>query len=116
MPCSPPIPRSTGSSDLPMVSLDQVRSTVIVTADHGGHGTNHGSDDPLDVTISWMAWGQGVRPGTLASSVSQMDTASTVLWLLGVSKPADWAGVALEQAFGPSPPGPSGRLAPISTP
>jgi arylsulfatase A-like enzyme len=75
--------------------------TVIVTADHGGHGTNHGSDDPLDATIPWMAWGQGVHPGTLASTVSTMDTASTVLWLLGLSAPSDWAGVAIQQAFLP---------------
>ncbi len=77
------------------------RYTVIVTADHGGHGTNHGSGDPLDVTIPWIAWGQGVHPGPLASTVSTMDTASTVLWLLGLSAPSDWAGVAVQQAFGP---------------
>src|SRR5688500_17801956 len=54
--------------------------SLVVTADHGGHGTNHGSQDPRDVTIPWIAWGQGVRPGELqAPTISTMDTASTVL-------------------------------------
>jgi arylsulfatase A-like enzyme len=75
--------------------------TLIVTADHGGHGRNHGSDDPRDVTIPWIAWGQGVRPGALpASTVRTMDTASTVLWVLGLSEPADWAGSPVVQAYG----------------
>jgi predicted AlkP superfamily pyrophosphatase or phosphodiesterase len=79
--------------------------SVIVTADHGGHDTNHGSDDPRDVTIPWIAWGAGVKPGLLAeSSVRTMDTAATVLWLLAVDRPADWAGTPVTQAFNPLKP------------
>ncbi|MGH9176802.1 MAG: alkaline phosphatase family protein [Vicinamibacterales bacterium] len=67
------------------------RYTIIVTADHGGQGRDHGSDNPLDVTIPWIAWGRGVIPGELpADTVRTMDTASTVLYLLGVDRPADW--------------------------
>jgi predicted AlkP superfamily pyrophosphatase or phosphodiesterase len=74
--------------------------SVIVTADHGGHGTNHGTADPRDVTIPWIAWGRGVKPGTLESTaVRTMDTASTVLWLLGLNEPSDWAGSPLVSAF-----------------
>jgi phosphopentomutase len=73
--------------------------SLIVTADHGGHGTNHGSDDPRDVTIPWISWGQGVKPGVLTESISTMDTAATVLWLLGVGEPSDWAGQAVTGAF-----------------
>jgi arylsulfatase A-like enzyme len=74
--------------------------SVIVTADHGGHGTGHGSRDPKDVTIPWIAWGKGVRPGVLAdTTIKTMDTAATVLWLLGVPKPADWAGEAVTGAY-----------------
>jgi arylsulfatase A-like enzyme len=76
------------------------RFSVIVTADHGGHETNHGSDDARDVTIPWIAWGQGVKPGLLAdSTVLTMDTAATVLWLLAVDAPADWAGHPVTDAF-----------------
>ena len=76
------------------------RFSLIVTADHGGHGTNHGSDDPQDVTIPWIAWGQGVRQGVLAdATIRTMDTAATVLWLLAVSEPADWAGEPVRGAY-----------------
>lgn len=80
--------------------------TLIVTADHGGHGRSHGSDDPRDMTIPWIAWGQGVVPGELVvDSIRTMDTAATVLWLLGVDIPADWAGRPVYRAFGVSRPG-----------
>ena len=59
--------------------------TVILTADHGGSGRTHGSADPRDVTIPWIAWGAGVRTGTvLSGNIRTMDTAATALWLLGV--------------------------------
>ena len=75
--------------------------SLIVTADHGGHGTGHGTADARDVTIPWIAWGRGVRPGALAASVEvqTMDTAATVLWLLGLQLPTDWAGEAVVQAY-----------------
>jgi arylsulfatase A-like enzyme len=74
--------------------------SVIVTADHGGHDKGHGTEDPRDVTIPWIAWGRGVRPGVIdTAAVRTMDTASTVLWLLGVSEPADWAGEAVIGAY-----------------
>jgi arylsulfatase A-like enzyme len=76
--------------------------TVIVTADHGGQGTDHGSDDPADVTIPWIAWGKGVRPGEITGiQVRTMDTASTTLWLLGIEEPSDWPGAPVLQAFTP---------------
>ena len=63
--------------------------TVIVTADHGGHGRDHGSDDPRDVTIPWITWGKAVHGGTyLGPGIRTMDTAATALWLLGV-EPSD---------------------------
>jgi arylsulfatase A-like enzyme len=74
--------------------------SVIVTADHGGHGTDHGSDDPRDVTIPWIAWGEGVKAGTLARPhLMTMDTASTVLWLLSVDAPKGWAGSPVIEAY-----------------
>jgi arylsulfatase A-like enzyme len=76
--------------------------SVIVTADHGGHDTNHGSNDPRDVTIPWIAWGRGVKPGVLTgSTVRTMDTAATVLWLLAVDRPPDWVGHPVFSAFNP---------------
>jgi arylsulfatase A-like enzyme len=75
--------------------------SMIVTADHGGHGTGHGTTDPRDVLIPWIAWGQGVKAGALDASVAvhTMDTAATVLWLLGLPQPQGWAGEAVLQAY-----------------
>lgn len=40
------------------------RTTVIVTADHGGDGTNHGtSSNPSNYTIPLLVWGAGVTRG-----------------------------------------------------
>lgn len=76
--------------------------TVLVTSDHGGHGRDHGSDDPRDMTIPWIAWGKGVEAGTqLRGSIRTMDTAATTLWLLGAAVPRAWAGAPILQAFTP---------------
>jgi arylsulfatase A-like enzyme len=74
--------------------------SLLVTADHGGHGRGHGTDDPLDVTIPWIAWGQGVNAGLLKDvPIETFDTAPTVLWLLGLETPDEWDGAAVKKAF-----------------
>ena len=81
--------------------------TLLVTADHGGHERNHGSADPRDVTIPWIAWGRGVAPGALDSvPIQTMDTAATVLWLLGVASPPDAAATPVTAAFRTRTPNP----------
>lgn len=82
--------------------------SVIVSADHGGHDRGHGTDDPRDVTIPWIAWGKGVRTAHLTSTaIRTMDTASTVLWMLGLPEPTDWHGEPVLEAFSPRPAGPA---------
>jgi predicted AlkP superfamily pyrophosphatase or phosphodiesterase len=73
--------------------------TVILTADHGGHGRDHGTDDDRDMTIPWIVWGRGVQAATISTDVKTTDTAATVLWLLGVSAPATWSGSPVAAAF-----------------
>lgn len=75
--------------------------TVILTADHGGHGKRHGSTDPLDTTIPWIVWGAGVQRGDTLSGIRTMDTAVTALWMLGVSAPENLSGRVITQAFEP---------------
>jgi arylsulfatase A-like enzyme len=74
--------------------------TVIVTADHGGHGRTHGTEAKEDVTIPWITWGKGVEAGTvLPEGIRTFDTAATALRLLGVDLPAAHAGRPVFAAF-----------------
>ena len=73
---------------------------VIITADHGGHETSHGSSMPEDMTIPWIAFGPGIRPGLLATTVHTMDTAASAAFALGLPLPAEWDGVPVYEAFG----------------
>ena len=75
-------------------------STFILSADHGGHGKGHGSNDPVDMTIPWVAWGAGVKPNfAITAPVTTYDTAATALWLLEVPVPASFDGKPVESAF-----------------
>jgi predicted AlkP superfamily pyrophosphatase or phosphodiesterase len=65
---------------------------VIVTADHGGSGRAHSAPTPENMTIPWIAWGAGVTPRELRRPIRTVDTAATVLWLLGVPVPPAWQG------------------------
>lgn len=79
--------------------------TVLLTADHGGHGRDHGSADVRDVTIPWIAWGEGVQAGVpLGRGIRTMDTAATALWLLGVATSLDSDGRVVTAAFAPTLP------------
>lgn len=73
---------------------------IIVTADHGGHDTSHGTDSPEDMTIPWVASGPGIQPKLLTTQVHTMDTAATAAMLLGLPIPPEWDGVPVYEAFG----------------
>ncbi len=73
---------------------------IIVTADHGGHDTTHGSTLPEDMTIPWIASGPGIQPKQLTTQVHTMDTAATAAFALGLEIPAEWDGVPVYEAFG----------------
>ncbi len=73
---------------------------VIVTADHGGHETTHGSRLPEDMTIPWVIAGPRVLPQEILGPVNTVDTAATVLYALGLPLPLGMAGLPVTEAFG----------------
>lgn len=76
------------------------RSLVIVTADHGGHNKIHGSSDPEDVNIPWIAaGGLAAQNGELKCQIKTMDTAATALAALGLKPPEDWDGKPVSEAL-----------------
>jgi predicted AlkP superfamily pyrophosphatase or phosphodiesterase len=56
---------------------------VIVTSDHGGHGTHHSAATPVDTTIPWILCGGGVEPRELPP-LSITATARVALETLGL--------------------------------
>jgi arylsulfatase A-like enzyme len=74
---------------------------IILTADHGGSGTSHGSSRPADMLIPWIIAGPGVIQGAvLQEQVYVMDTAQTVLWVLELPLPSSEYGKPVFEAFG----------------
>lgn len=77
-------------------------SVILLTADHGGHEKTHGSDMPEDMTIPWVVWGRGVKKhSVLTQPIHTVDTAATVLWLLGMPLPPGMEGKPVKEAFEP---------------
>ncbi len=59
-----------------------VRAVTIVTSDHGGHGKTHGTAE--DRYVPWIAIGNGIRYDHKVEGVRLIDTAPTILHLLGL--------------------------------
>ena len=71
-----------------------------MSADHGGHNKTHGTKSPEDMTIPWIVWGEGVKPGfKITAPVTTCDTAATALWLLDVPLPSNLDGKPVTSAF-----------------
>lgn len=75
-------------------------TTIIVTADHGGHPEGHGSDSPQDTTIPWVIAGPSVAKGKqLANGIRTVDTAATAAFVLGTALAPDAEGQPVYSAF-----------------
>jgi arylsulfatase A-like enzyme len=88
------------------LDLHDPGTLLILLADHGGGGataTHHNSAHPLDTTIPIVLAGGAVTPGDLGEGVSLTDIPATILWALGLARPASYAGRPLFQAFAKLP-------------
>jgi len=87
-----------------LTALDQAglrdSALIIVSADHGGHETTHGTFLPEDMTIPWIASGPGIQHTALTSPINTTDTAATAAWALGLPLPPEWDGRPVFEAFG----------------
>ena len=70
--------------------------TVIITTDHGGHDTTHGTDSTEDMTIPIFVKGRDFEKGKVYGTASILDIAPTVLDVLGVDRPTVWKGISLK--------------------
>ena len=62
----------------------------IVTADHGGNGTNHGGLTDTEKYVMFAAAGKTVQSGSTIEDMEIRDTASIVLHALGYENPKSW--------------------------
>jgi len=76
------------------------KTLIIVTADHGGHDTTHGTAMLEDTTIPWIISGFGIQPMQLTTQVHTADTAATAAFALGLPIPPEWDGMPVTEAFG----------------
>ena len=82
-----------------MIALSE-NTTLILTADHGGHASVYGTTDRLDMSIPWIIAGPRIRQDhTINAVVSTLDTAATAAFVLGLNLPADATGKAVMEAF-----------------
>jgi predicted AlkP superfamily pyrophosphatase or phosphodiesterase len=85
-----------------LVSVLPPEATILVTADHGGQLKAHGTKDKLDMTIPWIIAGpRVVHRGLLTRPVRTVDTAPTILSLLGIAPPPNCVGKFVSEAFEP---------------
>ena len=69
--------------------------SMILTADHGGHGRGHGADIPEDMTIPIFFRGAPFAAGKDLGAISIKDIAPTIAKLLDVAPAREWEGHAV---------------------
>jgi len=81
---------------------------ILLTADHGGTGTDHGDDIATNRTIPFLVFGPGVRKGAVLGAdgrpVRNLDMAPTAAALLGLTLSGALVGRRLDEAFEPRRP------------
>lgn len=69
--------------------------SVIVMADHGGHGRNHGSDCTEDMIIPLFFYGPDFAPGEITTETSLLDIAPTIAAIMGIKGEPEWEGKSM---------------------
>lgn len=68
------------------IEESRLPTTVFLTSDHGGEGTDHWTHGALDWTVPWLCAGPGIEGATLTAP-RVVDVAPTAAALLGVTLP-----------------------------
>lgn len=66
--------------------------TIIITADHGGHDRDHGSELPEDMLIPNFYIGGDFQPGKQFHGGSILDIAPTIAKIMGITPAPEWEG------------------------
>jgi len=72
----------------------------LIHSDHGGHEHFHGDDIPEDMTIPWLASGEGIRQNyVIQQPVNLLHTAPTLAVMLGLKPFSSWQGQPVSEIF-----------------
>ena len=76
-------------------------STVImVIADHGGVGHNHGGNTPAEINVPYIIKGPGIKKGyKLKGNPRNYDTTATLAKMMELKAPDCWEGVCIDEIF-----------------
>ncbi len=66
--------------------------SVIIMADHGGHGRSHGTEMPEDMIIPLFFRGKEFLPGEISRELSLLDIAPTIARIMGIKPETEWEG------------------------
>jgi len=85
-------------------TLDEVgilqQTVILVTADHGGKGRDHGQNNMANIEIPWIISGPGIKVGyEIADEVKTYDTAATIAYILQLNPPTCWLGRPVHEVF-----------------
>ena len=80
------------SKDIAMLDSLGEEYTLIVTADHGGHGRIHGTMEEEDMTIPIIAYGPSFEAGRILENANIKDIPATIAALLGARPAREWEG------------------------
>lgn len=74
--------------------------TLIVTGDHGGHASTHGTASRADITVPWIITGPRVAGRrAIRARVRTCDTAATAAYVLGIPLDHRASGRPVREAF-----------------
>jgi len=71
----------------------------IVTADHGGYGRSHGGKTEEEMRVMFALCGKTVKKGGAAVDMQIRDSASIVLYALGLKQPDTWTSIVPSGVF-----------------
>lgn len=66
--------------------------SIIIMADHGGHGRSHGTDLPEDMTVPFFYIGKRFPKGKQLADASLLDITPTIADLMGILPAPEWEG------------------------
>lgn len=69
--------------------------SVIIMADHGGHGRSHGSEMPEDMLVPFFFYGPDFIPEAQIENASLLDIAPTIAAIMGIPCEPEWEGRSL---------------------